>query len=94
LNNSCERVDIRRCTVINANYEKVITTLARLLSDERFANVCRCVKCLNDIAVLALNCLPPHYYVDAGRGGEIGSPSVMVESAVIEAIERVMENPG
>jgi hypothetical protein len=46
------------------------------------------------MAALALNCLPPHYYVDAGRGGEIGSPSVMVESAVIEAIERVMENPG
>ena len=93
LNNPHDRADIRRCTVINANYEKVTAALDKLLRDERFTNACRCEKCLSDAVALALNYLSPHYYVDAGRGGDIGSPSVMVESAVIEAMETVGKNP-
>lgn len=88
-----DRAETRRCAVVNANYEKVTATLDRLLRDERFTSACRCEKCLSDAAALALNYLPPHYYVDAGRGGEIGSPAVMVEGAVIEAIHIVATNP-
>jgi hypothetical protein len=88
-----EPANNRRSTVVNANYEKVMATLDRLLSEERFMGACRCAKCLDDMAALALNCLQPHYYVDAGRGGEVGSPSVLVENAVIEAMDTVGNNP-
>lgn len=55
--------------------------------------VCSCPRCRSDIAALALNYLPPHYYVDPDPEQEIGSPWVMVEVAVSEAIERVSERP-
>lgn len=47
------------------------------------------------MTALALNYLPPHYYVDAegGDSEERGSPYVMVESAVLAAIEAVTGNP-
>lgn len=79
--------------VKNANYERVVSVMDNLLK-ERYRNVCACPRCINDIAAIALNYLPPHYYyVDAGESKEIGSPWVMVETAVLEAIDRVMENP-
>jgi len=87
-----ENDDARHCNVMNANYLKVLSVLEKKLHSDRPA-ACRCVKCISDITALALNCLPPHYYVDPGRGGEIGSPLVMVESAVSEAIETVVKNP-
>ena len=60
---------------------------------ERYRNVCNCSRCVNDIAAIALNYLPPHYYVDISEEKEVGSPWVMVETAVVEAIDRVQENP-
>jgi competence protein ComFB len=60
---------------------------------ERYQHICSCPRCVNDIAAIALNYLPPHYYVDAKEEKEIGSPWVMVETAVIEAIDRVFEKP-
>jgi competence protein ComFB len=78
--------------VRNANYERVIAVMERYLK-ERYRNVCTCPRCVNDIAAIALNYLPPHYYVDLDANREIGSPWVMVETAVTEAIDRVMENP-
>jgi hypothetical protein len=45
------------------------------------------------MAAIALNYLPPHYYVDMQEKREIGSPWVMVETAVVEAIDRVSEKP-
>ena len=48
---------------------------------------------MNDIAAIALNYLPPHYYVEKEENKEIGSPWVMVETAVVEAIDRVIEKP-
>jgi hypothetical protein len=48
---------------------------------------------MSDIAAMALNYLPPHYIVDPNDGKEAGSPWVMIETAVTEAIDRVMENP-
>lgn len=90
---SCyEQDETRQCNILNANYQKVMSVLDRYLQDDRYV-VCRCERCISDITALALNYLPPHYYVDAGRGGDIGSPSVMVENAVIEAIETVGKNP-
>lgn len=80
------------CTVINANYERVLAVMDKLLK-ERYKNVCPCTRCASDIAAIALNYLPPHYYVEKEERKEIGSPWVMVETAVVEAIDRVMENP-
>ncbi len=80
------------CMTRNANYERVLTVLGKYLS-ERYSHSCGCVRCVSDIAAIALNTLPPHYYVEAGNGEIAGSPWVMVEHAVAEAIERVMESP-
>lgn len=80
------------CKVRNANYERVIAVMDRYLK-ERYGNVCNCPRCISDIAALALNYLPPHYYVEQDANREIGSPWVMVETAVVEAIDRVTEHP-
>jgi len=81
-----------KCNVRNANYERVVAVLDKLLK-ERFSNVSDCQRCRDDIAAIALNYLPPHYYVDVEEQKEIGSPWVMVETAVLEAIDRVLEKP-
>ena len=78
--------------VKNANYERVVAVMEKFLG-ERYSAVCSCPRCLNDIVAIALNYLPPHYYVDMQEKQEIGSPWVMVETAVVEAIDRVSENP-
>jgi hypothetical protein len=78
--------------VRNANYERVVAVLDKLLK-ERDSDVSDCQRCRDDIAAIALNYLPPHYYVDVEEGKEIGSPWVMIETAVIEAIDRVIEKP-
>lgn len=80
------------CNVKNANYDRVLAVIDRYLK-ERYRNVCTCARCINDMAAIALNYLPPHYYVETNRESEIGSPWVMVESAVGEAIDRVVERP-
>ncbi len=80
------------CDVRNANYERVIAVMGKLLQ-EQYRSACSCTRCVNDIAALALNYLPPHYYVDRDESKEVGSPWVMVETAVSEAIDRVMECP-
>lgn len=89
-----ELVTIKNCTVTNANYERVLAVMEKVIPD-RFDSFCCCSRCMSDIAALALNYLPPHYIVDAenNRSGELGSPWVMVESAVTEAIDRVKEYP-
>lgn len=80
------------CNVKNANLDRVLSTMEKVLG-ERYSNVCACPQCVNDIAAMALNYLPPHYYVNVKNGKEIGSPWLMVETAVIEAIDRVSEKP-
>jgi competence protein ComFB len=87
-----ENMDYTDYTVRNANYERVTAVMDRFLK-ERYHDVCSCPRCLNDIAAIALNYLPPHYYVDREATKEIGSPWLMVETAVVEAIDRVVENP-
>ncbi len=79
-------------SVVNANRERVMAVVDKFLVD-RYQNVCTCPRCLCDIVAIALNYLPPHYFVETDTGKEFGSPWVMVETAVAEAIDRVMENP-
>lgn len=81
-----------QCSVQNANYERVIRVIEKYLK-ERYLNACGCSRCISDMAAIALNYLPPHYYVESSPDKELGSPWVMVESAVIEAIDRVLERP-
>lgn len=78
--------------VINANHERVMSVVDKFLAD-RYQNACTCPRCMSDIVAIALNYLPPHYVVETEAGQEHGSPWVMVETAVSEAIDRVMEKP-
>lgn len=77
----------------NGNYELVLAVINDRLKDMN-GNFCSCPRCLQDIAATALNMLPPHYFVVPGEGQEAGSPLIMVEAAVREAMERVKENQG
>ena len=75
----------------------VIHLLYNLVKDREY--VCKCEKCLSDIAAIALNRLPPHYVVS--EKGEVYSKvlnmSIQFEAdvttAILEAIERVSKNP-
>lgn len=78
--------------VKNANHDRVVTALTRRLRGN-YPFACSCPRCVSDMAALALNYLPPHYCGDAGKAKGSGSPWLFVESAVREAIERVMRNP-
>jgi hypothetical protein len=82
---------MHHCTIPNANYAKVLTVLNRIMQDDRFG-ICRCERCISDITALSLNYLPPHYHAGPYRG-DMGSPWVMVESAVMEAMGMVGNNP-
>ena len=74
-----------------------IHLLYNLVKDRE--NVCKCEKCLSDIAAIALNRLPPHYVVS--EKGEVYSKvlnmSIQFEAdvttAILEAIEKVSKNP-
>jgi len=79
-------------SVVNANHERVIAVVDKFLVD-RYPNICNCPRCMCDVVAIALNYLPPHYIVETDTGKEFGSPWVMVETAVAEAMDRVMENP-
>jgi hypothetical protein len=79
----------------NANYTRVMAVIDKLLkAGEGDKNWCRCTSCINEIAAAALNYLPPHYYVEDHDTAEMGSPWVMVETAVGEAIEAVNNGSG
>lgn len=78
--------------VQNANLDRVRLVIDKYMS-EHSKNVCCCNRCVNDIAAIALNYLPPHYYVPAETPSDSGSPWVMIETAVAEAIDRVMTHP-
>lgn len=81
-----------KCEIRNANCERVLFIIDKFLKD-RYSHACCCMKCFSDAAAIALNLLPPHYYAGTDGAGDYGSPWVMVETAVAEAMERVMENP-
>jgi competence protein ComFB len=85
-------MSIRTCNVINANYERVLIVMDRFLTDKSRV-ICSCPRCTSDIAAIALNYLPPHYIVKGNKGKDCGSPWIMIETAVTEAIDRVIEKP-
>jgi len=82
-----------RLAVHNANYDKVLYYLDKMLSESD--KYCRCNRCRMDVIALALNTLPPHYFVDPthAHGLDLGSPWVLIEMAVREAVERVLSHP-
>lgn len=77
------------CSVINANYDKVLSVVNNYV--EKSIILCTCEKCVSTIVATALNTLPTHYYVDKEQEYELGSPWVLIESAVAEAVEMVEE---
>ncbi|MBI5191264.1 MAG: late competence development ComFB family protein [Nitrospirae bacterium] len=82
-----------RPRIRNANYDKVLYYVDKMLSEsDRY---CRCHRCRLDASALALNTLPPHYYVDSGREDDksLGSSWILIEIAVREALERVNSAP-
>ncbi|HEX9020964.1 MAG TPA: late competence development ComFB family protein [Nitrospirota bacterium] len=79
-------------TIQNANHERVMAVMDKFLKG-RYGDTCTCSRCVSDIAALALNYLPPHYYVNKVKKNNVGSPWVMVETAVVEAIDKVRERP-
>lgn len=82
-----------RLSVENANFEKVGYFVEKMLSETE--QYCGCLRCRLDATAIALNTLPPHYYVDAGHmnKSDIGSPWILIEMAVREALEQVRRNP-
>jgi hypothetical protein len=86
-------LNINGCNVTNANYNRVVSVMEKLLA-EKYHHACGCSRCISDIAAIALNYLPPHYFVEHGCcGDDHGSPWLMIETAVTEAIDRVLEQP-
>ena len=78
----------------NANYDKVLYFIDKVLSEsDRY---CTCQQCRLDAAALALNTLPPHYFVKMdgpGRAEELGSPWILIEMAVRESMARISVFP-
>lgn len=81
------------------NYmEDVVVQLLHSIVEER-DDICKCEKCLNDIAAIALNNLTPHYVVtDKGElYSKVLNMSIQFEAdvtkAILEAIDRVSKNP-
>lgn len=75
----------------------VINLLFRIVKDKE--DICRCDKCLSDIAAIALNRLPPRY-VSSEKGevySKVQDMSIQFEANVItaitEAIHIVSKNP-
>ncbi len=81
------------------NYmEDVVKELMYDIIEDR-DDICKCEKCLNDIAAIALNNLPPHY-VASEKGqvyAKVSSLSIQfganVTKAIINAIDTVTKNP-
>ncbi len=77
----------------NANYERVILAIERLtVSSPKY---CQCMRCRLDVTAIALNSLPPKYFISPSSMDieELASPILMVEASVLHALERVRERP-
>ncbi len=79
--------------VENANLDKVLCLIDKVLSESD--NFCRCSRCRLDAAALALNTLPPHYFVtpDGNQDKEFGSPWILIEMAVHQSMNKVFLFP-
>lgn len=79
--------------VENANHDKVMFYIDKTLSET--SRYCPCHRCRLDAAAMALNTLPPHYYVSAPNNNprDLGSPWILIEVAVREAMDSVRLSP-
>ncbi|NTW65751.1 MAG: late competence development ComFB family protein [Nitrospirae bacterium] len=82
-------VDIR--VPVNNEQSQLLLCIRHVSSIYQASTKNNRAKC--DIAAIAFNYLPPHYIVKTDVGKEYDSPWVMVETAVTEAIDRIMERP-
>jgi hypothetical protein len=82
----------QRYSLSDANVGRVMTVAEHYLRD--CASPCSSGEaCRTAVVVTALNSLPTHYYVDAFRQDTAGSPWVLVEQAVADAVEQTCCRP-
>jgi competence protein ComFB len=80
------------------NYTEVVVDIILPGIINRYENICKCSKCINDIKALALNSLKPHYV--ATEKGELYTKINELEiqfradtiRALVNAIEKVSQN--
>lgn len=77
-----------RYLVANANFERVLAVIRKNIIQAR-VTFCPCGKCICIITAEALNLLPTHYYVNKELERSVGSPWILVENAVDEAVAKV-----
>lgn len=85
-------------TYKNFSEKQVELILHRALAD--YPDICKCEKCLNDMAALVLNSVKPKYFVSEAGGiytsalNEINKEEeIYILSKVVLAIETVSKNP-
>jgi hypothetical protein len=80
-------IKIPSLTVRDANHDRVLSVLNTIRWEEDSTH-CFCSACTNAIVAMALNCMSTHYCTDERLSGLIGTPWVIVNEAVNEAIEK------
>lgn len=77
----------------NANYERVILALERMLAAN--PKFCHCIRCRLDATAIALNSLPPRYFITPTSMDidDLASSWLMVEVSILQAMERVSQYP-
>lgn len=84
--------------VMLKNYMEIIVDIILPGVLEKYNNICKCERCINDIKALALNNLKPHYV--ATEKGQVYTKVNELEiqfradtiSALVSAIEKVSKN--
>lgn len=79
-------------SVHNANHDRVLSVLNAIRREDKSGHGF-CPTCTNAIVATALNSMSPHYYVEQQYDQELGSPWLVVETAVRDAIERLHAQP-
>ena len=78
----------------NANEAKVSKMMEKMFDSEKYIEICTCGICLEDIFAISLNSLPPQYrHSSTVCLAEGKNQEKEIEAAIIEAIEKVRENP-
>ena len=97
--NSKLNLDYLKSDLSNNTEKLVIENMERLLTKDKYKNICKCKECLLDIASFALNRLPAKYIHNTSNDlyqkiSEFENKvSMDVKSTVEKAIEVVSNNP-
>ncbi len=77
----------------NANYERVTLVMEHILLE--YPQFCKCTRCRMDLMAIALNNLPPKYFVAPLPTNieDLASSWFTVEVAVRKALNRVLRYP-